>query len=278
VRSFPLRTERARRAAAAALALWACGATGCAQLALERDRLREENEQLQRSTTSLSAERDQLLEEIEDLRLANQKLEKQVADLGRARGDLEKSLKNREAELKERTSEVEELRETYDGLVTELQSEVQAGRVEVERLREGLRVNLADEIVFPPGSARLDAAGRKVLQDVAGRLRDAPYSVEVQGHTDDQKTRGGAFPTNWELAAARAAAVARVLEEEHVDPTRLSVVSFGEYQPLVPNDTPENRARNRRIELRLLPLETAEARAAPADADAAAPDPSAAPR
>jgi chemotaxis protein MotB len=264
VHSFPLRTEVRRGPAAAGLALLAFVSSGCVGVALERDSLREENEQLKRSVESLSAERDQLLEEIEDRRVAEQKLEKQVAELSRTQGDLEKSLKNREAELKARNSEVRELRETYDGLVAELQSEVQEGRVEVERLREGLRVNLAQEIVFPPGSAQLGAEGRKVVRGVAERLRDAPYRVEVQGHTDDQQTRGGVFPTNWELAAARAAAVVRVLEDEGIDPGRLSVVSYGEHQPVAANDSPDNRARNRRIELRLAPLETAAAPAAPA--------------
>lgn len=270
MRSCLPRTEGRRGRAAAGLAFLAFAATGCAGVVLERDTLREENEQLKRSVESLSAERDQLLEEIEDRRIAEQKLEKQVGELSRTRENLEKSLKNREAELKARTSEVQELRETYDGLVTDLQAEVQAGRVEVERLREGLRVNLAQEIVFPAGSAQLDAAGRKVVRGVAERLRDAPYRVEVQGHTDDQRTRGGAFPTNWELAAARAAAVVRVLEDEGVDPSRLSVVSYGEHQPIAANDGPDNRARNRRIELRLVLLETAAARSSPA-AEAAAP-------
>jgi chemotaxis protein MotB len=273
VRSCLPRTEGRRSLAAAGLVLLALVATGCVGVVLERDNLRKENEQMKRSVESLSAERDQLLEEIEDRRVAEQKLEKQVAELGRTRENLEKSLKNREVELKARSSEVKELRETYDGLVTELQSEVQAGRVEVERLREGLRVNLAQEIVFPPGSAQLGAEGRKVVRGVAERLRDAPYRVEVQGHTDDQRTRGGAFPTNWELAAARAAAVVRVLEDEGIDPGRLSVVSYGEHQPIAANDSPDNRARNRRIELRLVPLETAAAPAAPAGPPADPPAP-----
>jgi chemotaxis protein MotB len=80
--------------------------------------------------------------------------------------------------------------------------------------------------------------------------------VLVQGHTDDVAIRGALaqrFPTNWELAAARAARVVRALEAGGVDPARLAAVSLGEHHPVVPNDTPEGRAENRRIEIRLIP-------------------------
>jgi chemotaxis protein MotB len=63
----------------------------------------------------------------------------------------------------------------------------------------------------------------------------------------------GRYPTNWELAAARATGVVRWLEKQGVNPTRLTGVSFGEHHPVAPNDTPEGRAQNRRIEVRLLP-------------------------
>ena len=99
----------------------------------------------------------------------------------------------------------------------------------------------------------------------------------MQGHTDSLAIYGALkarYPTNWELAGARAAGVVRVLEEAGTDPTRLSAVSMGQYQPIASNDTPEGRAENRRIEIRLLlaaaePEESAEQPAAEPEASAA---------
>jgi chemotaxis protein MotB len=85
----------------------------------------------------------------------------------------------------------------------------------------------------------------------------------VQGHTDDVPTRGGAYPSNWELAGARAASVVRILVEQGVPPTRLAAVSLGDTQPIASNDTPEGRAANRRIEIQLVP-QPAVAQEAPA--------------
>jgi hypothetical protein len=79
----------------------------------------------------------------------------------------------------------------------------------------------------------------------------------VQGHTDDVAIRGALaarYPTNWELAAARAARVVRALEAAGVPPARLSAVSLGQHRPIVAGDSPEARAENRRIEIRLVPL------------------------
>jgi len=155
-----------------------------------------------------------------------------------------------------RETQIASMQSTYDELVTDLESELSAGQIEIERLREGLRLNVSDDVLFASGSARLDQIGRDVLIKVAARLKDLDDFVEVRGHTDDRRIRGTLakrFPSNWELAAARAASVVRLLEEEGVPGERLAVVSLGPNDPLVANDSPENRARNRRIEIRLEP-------------------------
>ena len=96
----------------------------------------------------------------------------------------------------------------------------------------------------------------EVLEKVAGQLTQLNDFVEVRGHTDNRRIGGALarrFPSNWELAAARAARVVRLLEERGVPGDRLAVVSYGPNVPLVPNDSAENRALNRRIEIRLEP-------------------------
>jgi chemotaxis protein MotB len=231
----------------------------------QRDQYQQESarradriEKLEASNAALSEERVALIDRGEDLRQANEMLEGKVEELEQVRGELEVRLQESESAVLRHTAEVQQLRQTYGELVADLESEVAAGRIEIDRLREGLRLNLSQEILFGSGSAQLNQGGRAVLAKVAERLVSIPQRIEVQGHTDDVGIRGPLarrYPSNWELAGARAASVVRVLAERGVPPDRMSAVSFGEFQPIAPNDTPEGRARNRRIEIRLLPVE-----------------------
>lgn len=232
-------------------------------LLAERTQLEGKLTRLEASNESLSGERVALLDQVEDLRLVREQLEvrrddleSQLSGLTARRDELEGQLAAREREVAEEQQEVGKLRSTYDDLVTELQSEVAAGRIEIERLRDGLRVQLAQGVLFAKGSAKVSTEGRGVLSRVASRLSAEDYRIEVQGHTDSLSIGGRLaqlYPTNWELAAARAAAVVRILEREGVASEHLTAVSYGSHQPVAPNDTPEGRARNRRIEIRLLP-------------------------
>jgi chemotaxis protein MotB len=262
---------------AALVAPWLVWSLACVGLGThrevvsERDRLADEKAQLaervrllEASNASLSAERVRLLEETEDLRDKHAALEEGVADLQRRHDELSESLVAREAELASRSEEVSRLRGTYEGLVADLESEVQAGQIRIQQLRDGLLLNVSDEILFPSGSAQLSVQGKDVLARVGGRLKELPDRVEVQGHTDDVPITTALYPSNWELAAARATGVVRWLEAQGVGAARLSGVSFGEHHPVAPNDTPEGRARNRRIEIRLLPEAPVPAGASPA--------------
>ncbi len=160
------------------------------------------------------------------------------------------------AALARREEQIASMQTTYSELVSDLESEISSGQIEIERLREGLRLNVSDDVLFASGSAELDQIGRDVLVKVASRLKELGDFIEVRGHTDDRRIRGSLakrFPSNWELAAARAARVVRLLEEQGVPGDRLAVVSRGPNDPIAPNDSPDNRARNRRIEILLEP-------------------------
>jgi chemotaxis protein MotB len=133
---------------------------------------------------------------------------------------------------------------------------------------------MAQEVLFPSGSAEVSSSGQAVLAKVADRVGDAPYVVVVQGHTDDVPISTGRFPSNWELAGARASRVVRILARDGIPPDRLSAVSFGEHSPRTENDTPKGRARNRRIEITLKPIDAASVAASAGEdpgADAATP-------
>jgi chemotaxis protein MotB len=124
-------------------------------------------------------------------------------------------------------------------------------------MQSGVNLNLPEGILFDSGSAEVKKTGEIVLHKMAKELWDVPYQTIVVGFTDNvpvSKRLAEKFPSNWDLAAARATNVVRMLEESSVPKERLVVVSAGENQPVASNDTVEGRAQNRRIEIRLRPV------------------------
>ncbi len=172
--------------------------------------------------------------------------------------DMEATSEQLANQLKEQQAQTAEVHATYESMVGRLQGELSSGQVEVQQLRDGISVNLAQDILFKSGSADLDKAGRDLLLKVAEEFKASKYQVVVTGHTDDQKIGpglAGRYPTNWELGGARAARIVRLFEESGLEKGRLAAVSFADSRPRESNDTPAGRAKNRRIEIRLRPTE-----------------------
>jgi chemotaxis protein MotB len=227
------------------------------QLETTRKRLEAQVALLIESNNNLDEERALIADSLEDLRQSNVILSSDLGKVRKSEALLSDHLEDRENRLSRATKELTNLRSTYTSLVEDLEEEVESGHVEIEQLREGIRVNLAQEILFASGSAELSGGGQKVLRKVARGFSGATYLIEVQGHTDNVPTSARLakrFKTNWELAGARATEVVRVLAEAGVDPTRLRATSYGPFQPIATNDSREGRAKNRRIEIRLTPL------------------------
>ena len=127
----------------------------------------------------------------------------------------------------------------------------------------GLILDIESDAFFSPGSAVLKAESIPVLRRLASTLNASRYNIfrfEVQGHTDDTPIHTDLYPSNWELSAARAAAVTRFLIQNGIEPTRLRVVGLADNQPLYPNrdayDEPieYNQQRNRRVRVRMDPV------------------------
>lgn len=145
----------------------------------------------------------------------------------------------------------------YEKLVKNLSSEVDSKQITIEQMQSGVKLKLPESVLFDSGSAQVKKTGSKVLNKVAKELQDVPYQTIVGGFTDNvpvSKRLAQQFPSNWDLAAARATSVVRLLENNGVPKGRLVVVSLGENQPVASNDTAEGRALNRRIEIRLRPV------------------------
>jgi chemotaxis protein MotB len=145
----------------------------------------------------------------------------------------------------------------YDKLVKDLAGEMANQQVTIKQMESGVNVHLPEEVLFASGSADVSTEGKVVLHKVALDLIDVPFQTIVGGFTDNvpiSKRLAAKFPTNWDLAAARATQVVRLLEESGVPSAQLVAVSFGENQPIANNDDSKGRAQNRRIEIRLRPV------------------------
>ena len=145
----------------------------------------------------------------------------------------------------------------YEKLVSQLSTEVESKQITIEQMQSGVNLKLPEAILFNSGSADVNTTGETVLTKVAKELKEIQYQTIVGGFTDNvpiSKRLTTKFPSNWDLAAARATNVVRKLESSGIPKQRLVVVSFGENQPIAENDTSEGRAQNRRIEIRLRPV------------------------
>ena len=124
-----------------------------------------------------------------------------------------------------------------------------AGQVEVSSDERGAVITISDVVLFPPGKARMNREGVKVIKQVFDLLNQFHYDVKIEGHTDDTPIRTARFPSNWELSASRAAEVARMFVESGFAAENLSIEGLAQYRPKLPNINAENRATNRRIEI-----------------------------
>ena len=181
---------------------------------------------------------------------------RRAADLDAIRARLEEGSAELREEVEKKEGELTRLHSAQDELLSELEQEIADKQVQVERIRDQLRVDMVDEVLFDSGESALKPEGIAILRKVGGVLKKTEgRTIEVQGHTDNVPIRGALaqrFPTNWELSAARATNVVRFLQDEAgVDPGVLSAAARSEYQPRASNDTEEGRRENRRIEILL---------------------------
>jgi chemotaxis protein MotB len=182
----------------------------------------------------------------------------QALDLAQAQGrDKDTQIANLgqklNAALAAKVQELQQYRSEFFGKLRQ----VLAGRPGIQIV--GDRFVFQSEVLFPVGSADLTASGvaqmtalAVTIKDIATEIpSDIPWVLRVDGHTDPQPVKGGQFSSNWELSAERAITVVKLLIADGVPPDHLAAAAFGEYQPIVQGDTPEDYAKDRRIELRL---------------------------
>jgi chemotaxis protein MotB len=237
--------------------------TGCVSsgqfksLQEERDAIAGRNQDLQGQVSAANQKNETLQQDKTALEQQKAALESEKAALADRLAKLEEQGKALGSQLQQNEQEAKQQKSTYDGLLESLKKELETGQIQVQQMRDGLSVNVAQEILFASGSAGLDKSGIEVLQRVAEQLRQTNYQIVVTGHTDNKPIGAGLlarYPTNWELAGARAASVVRLFVDSGIPANRLLAVSMADTRPVSPNDTTEGRAKNRRIEIRMRPV------------------------
>ncbi|HEX8819290.1 MAG TPA: OmpA family protein [Archangium sp.] len=160
--------------------------------------------------------------------------------------------------VQEKEAELARLKATYEDIEQKLKAEISDGEIRLSQAEGRIQVDLVDKILFESGEASLSERGSEVLSRLGAVLAKVEgRSILVSGHTDDappSQRLASTFPTNWELSVARAVNVVRFLgEKTGVPQGRLVAAGHGETRPVASNATPKGRARNRRIEILLIP-------------------------
>lgn len=144
------------------------------------------------------------------------------------------------------------LREMASEIEKAMASLIKEGTVNVRQSDNWLEIEINTSILYPSGSATFVRSARPVLTEIAGILAPFGSPVNVEGFTDNLPIKTIAYPSNWELSAARAASVVHLFAKSGVEPSRMSAIGYGEHRPVASNDTPAGRSANRRVVIAVL--------------------------
>jgi len=186
---------------------------------------------------------NKVVEERNQLREQNVALEDDTVDLS--------------TELMLRDLEVAQLEREQQELTDEVTRWAVRGAIKMQMLADGLHLILPHDVLFASGTTTLSDEGHELIEELVQEINQQPYQIAVLGFTDNVPVGpklAERYPSNWELAGARAASVVRVMEEEGIPANQLVAVSRGETEPIASNDTAEGRSENRRIDVRIRPV------------------------
>jgi chemotaxis protein MotB len=219
--------------------------------------LRDHIADLKKENSLLKTETKDLSRNLETLQIDLNNLRDQIAALQKKNEVLQSKTKELERKKEE---EVLAMKGTYENLLENMKSEIEKGKITITQLRGKLKVNMLDVILFDSGETTINPQGIEVLKRVGNILLNVKdKAINIEGHTDNVPIGAELskkYPTNWELSVARATNVARYLQEKSgINPILLSATGYGEYKPVVSNETEEGKAKNRRIEIVLVPKE-----------------------
>ncbi|MBS2032558.1 MAG: OmpA family protein [Deltaproteobacteria bacterium] len=212
----------------------------------------------------LEAQIDKLQKDLASSQLLNgdlsdqlKKLGQNVQNLAAEKGNLSESLAaaQKQMEALQKQEEQERARAAlYHQLVQKLKSMIDSGKLAVQVRNGKMLVKLQNDILFAAGSAAVKPEGKEVIAQLAQVLASVPdRNFQVTGHTDDVPIHSAQFPSNWELSSARAINVVNILTGAGLDPKHVSAAGYADNDPVAPNDSPDNKQKNRRIEIVVQP-------------------------
>lgn len=193
---------------------------------------------------------DTLKTKLESLGQDVSRLETERGNLG---GELE-TAKKRMEDLRKAQAQAEARASQFRKLVSQFKQLTDAGKLQVELRENRMIVRLGDQILFDPGKTELKKEGEDALRQVTDVLKEIPNrNFQVAGHTDNIPIKSKRFRSNWDLSTARAVEVVNFMISSGMEPKRLSAAGYADQSPVAQNDTSENKAKNRRIEITLVP-------------------------
>ena len=191
-----------------------------------------------------------LTKKLESLGQDVSRLETERGTLG---GELE-SAKKRMDELRKAQAQAEARAAQFRKLVTQFKTLTDAGKLQVEIRENRMIVRLGDKILFDPGKTDLKPEGKDALTQVTGVLKSLPNrNFQIAGHTDNIPIKSAKFRSNWDLSTARAVEVLNFMVAAGMEAKRVSAAGYADQSPVAGNDSPENKAKNRRNEITLVP-------------------------
>ncbi len=158
---------------------------------------------------------------------------------------------------KDIVKEIVEKQKEVTKMSTEIQTYLKEQELEnvvsVQLINQELVLNLGDSLLFDVGSAELKPKAQEVLRNIGKKFLTSKNDIIVEGYTDDVPINTFQFPSNWELSSARASSVVRYLMTMGIEGARFTAVGYDQYYPVKPNNSAENRAKNRRVKITLKP-------------------------
>lgn len=242
--------------------------TGCVVWQSDYDKLKKEYDDYKTLSETRDAKNQETIQRLEDaLRFETERaaaLEKQIEALNAEKVALsidKTRLQATEAELVKALREVQERKMAaekriaeYRDLLARFKSLIDAGKLRVRIVDGQMVVELATDVLFPSGSAVLSSDGKSAVVEVATVLASIPERrFQIAGHTDTVPIRTARYRSNWDLAFDRAHSVLQAMIDAGMPTTRISASSYGEFRPTASNDSDEGKAKNRRIEIIVVP-------------------------
>lgn len=149
--------------------------------------------------------------------------------------------------------DLNQLKASYQTLTSDFRTEIAEGKVQVELTRRGLVVSMREAAFFRPGHDAVQPDSYAMIEKLARTIGQIPNSLQMEGHTDSQPISNSRFRSNWELSAARSIAMMELITSRYGVPrSRVGIAGYADVVPVAPNDSEENRARNRRVDVVIL--------------------------